>query len=92
MGLSLLVDHAQEAAHRHIAVHRRAVAPQRHRDVGQVIREVVDRLHGAGAHLDIAIDIEAHKAEGFTEQEIRTIGENARTLKFDPANLGFATE
>jgi len=38
------------------------------------------------------IDSSARKPAGFTEQEIRTIGENARTLKFDPASLGFAAE
>jgi len=62
------------------------------RDIGQITREVIDRLAGTGADLDIIIDIQARKPEGFTEQEIRTISENARTLKFDPAGLGFATE
>ena len=62
------------------------------RDIGQITREVIDRLAGAGADLDIIVDISARKVDGFTEQEIRTIGENARTLKFDPANLGFAAD
>ncbi|MCL2317348.1 MAG: DUF499 domain-containing protein, partial [Actinomycetia bacterium] len=62
------------------------------RDIGQITREVIDRLAGSGADLNIILDIEARKPEGFTEQECRTISENARTLKFDPGNLGFATE
>jgi len=62
------------------------------RDIGQITREVIDRLAGAGADLDIIIDIQARKAEGFSEAEIRTISENAHTLKFDPAAMGFASE
>lgn len=53
------------------------------RDIGNVTREVIDRLAGAGAQLDITIDIQATKPEGFDESEVRTIGENARVLKFD---------
>ncbi len=58
------------------------------RDIGNVTREVIDWLAGAGAKLDIRIDIQATKLEGFDESEVRTIGENARTLKFDPG-FGF---
>lgn len=56
------------------------------RDIGNVTREVIDRLAGAGARLDITIDIQATKPGGFDESEIRTIGENARVLKFDPSS------
>ncbi len=56
------------------------------RDIGNVTREVIDRLAGAGARLDITIDIQATKPEGFDESEVRTIGENARVLKFDPSS------
>ena len=56
------------------------------RDIGNVTREVIDRLAGTGARLDITIDIQATKPEGFNESEIRTIGENARVLKFDPSS------
>ncbi|MCL2489469.1 MAG: DUF499 domain-containing protein [Propionibacteriaceae bacterium] len=65
--------------------------PERYsRDIGQITREVIDRLAGTGADLDIIIDIQARKPEGFTEAEVRTISENARTLKF--GDSGFATE
>ena len=56
------------------------------RDIGNVTREVIDRLAGTGARLDITIDIQATKSEGFDESEVRTIGENARVLKFDPSS------
>lgn len=56
------------------------------RDIGNVTREVIDRLAGAGARLEITIDIQAVKPEGFDEAEIRTISENARVLKFDPSS------
>lgn len=56
------------------------------RDIGNVTREVIDRLAGAGARLEITIDIQATKPGGFDESEVRTIGENARVLKFDPSS------
>src|SRR5690625_1846640 len=60
------------------------IDPDRYsRDIGNVIREVIDRLAGSGAKLDITIDIQAAKHEGFDESEIRTIRENARVLKFE---------
>ncbi|MCL1800470.1 MAG: DUF499 domain-containing protein [Promicromonosporaceae bacterium] len=55
------------------------------RDIGQVQREILDRLAGAGAQLEITIDIQATKPDGFTESEIRTITENASILKFGNA-------
>jgi predicted AAA+ superfamily ATPase len=67
--------------------------PQRYsRDFGQITREVIERLVSAGANLDITVDVSARKPAGFTEAEVRTIGENARTLKFDPAGTGFAAD
>lgn len=60
------------------------IDPDRYsRDIGNVIREVIDRLAGTGAQLEITIDIQATKPEGFDESEIRTISENANSLKFD---------
>lgn len=56
------------------------------RDIGNVTREIIDRLAGTGASLEITIDIQASKAEGFDEAEVRTISENARVLKFDPTS------
>lgn len=63
------------------------VDPERYaRDIGNIQREVIDRLAGTGAKLEITIDIQASKAEGFDESEVRTISENARVLKFDPSS------
>ena len=56
------------------------------RDISNVTREVIDRLAGAGAKVEITVDIQASKHEGFDESEVRTISENARTLKFDPSS------
>ncbi len=65
------------------------VDPDRYsRDIGNVTREIIDRLAGAGAKLEITIDIQASKSDGFDEGEVRTISENARVLKFD-ASSGF---
>ncbi len=36
--------------------------------------------------LEITIDIQASKSDGFDEGEVRTISENARVLKFDPSS------
>lgn len=52
-----------------------------------ISREVLERLEGSGADLEIVLDIQARKPAGFTESEIRTVGENARTLKFDDSGF-----
>lgn len=63
------------------------VDPDRYsRDIGNVTREIINRLAGAGAKLEITIDIQASKSDGFDEGEVRTISENARVLKFDPSS------
>lgn len=63
------------------------IDPDRYsRDIGNVTREVIDRLAGTGASLEITIDIQAIKHDGFDESEVRTISENARVLKFDPSS------
>lgn len=64
------------------------IDPERYaRDIGNVTREVIDRLAGTGAKLEITIDIQASKSEGFDETERRTISENARVLKFDDSTF-----
>ena len=56
------------------------------RKIGEITREVIDQLAGAGADLEITIDIQARKPAGFTDQEVRTVRENAATLGFDPSS------
>ncbi|CEA09674.1 hypothetical protein BN1051_03046 [Arthrobacter saudimassiliensis] len=64
------------------------IDPERYaRDIGNVTREVIERLAGTGAKLQITIDIQASKSEGFDEAERRTISENARVLKFNDSTF-----
>lgn len=58
------------------------------RDIDQLSREIFARLAGSGARLQITIDIQALKPQGFTDAETRTIKENAASLKFAPG-FGF---
>ena len=52
------------------------------RMINNIIEEVIDRLAGSGADLEITMNIHATKPEGFTETEKRIVGENSQTLKF----------
>ena len=52
------------------------------RMVNNIIEEVIDRLAGSGADLEITMNIHATKPKGFTETEKRIISENSQTLKF----------
>lgn len=51
-------------------------------DFGKIAQEVLFNLASAGAKMDIVLSIDAVASDGFTEQQIRTIRENAATLKF----------
>ncbi len=37
--------------------------------------------------LDVRMEIHAHKRDGFDENTVRTVSENARTLKFDQSGF-----
>lgn len=57
---------------------------------GQVVDEIL--LHFTtrpGVQITIKIDIDANAANGFDEQIVRTVKENARVLGFDPGNTEF---
>jgi hypothetical protein len=43
-----------------------------------------------GAEVTVTIEIDAHLPNGATDQLVRTVTENSRTLKFD--SHGFETE
>jgi predicted AAA+ superfamily ATPase len=61
------------------------------RDAGRIAEEVVSHLAGQmGAEVTVTIEIEARLPNGATDQLVRTITENSRTLKFD--SQGFETE
>ena len=51
-------------------------------DFAKIAQEVLANLASAGADLRISLSIDAVSKQGFTEQQIRTIRENAATLKF----------
>ena len=57
------------------------------RDASQIAEEVVAHLVGlAGAEVTVTIDIEANLPDGASEQVVRTVTENGRTLKFEPGS------
>ena len=51
-------------------------------DFAKIAAEVLANLASSGAKLEISISIDAVNPDGFTEQQVRTIRENAATLKF----------
>lgn len=61
------------------------------RDAGRVAEEVIAHLVGqVGAEVTITMEIEATLPDGASEQIVRTVTENSRTLKFK--NHGFERE
>jgi predicted AAA+ superfamily ATPase len=61
------------------------------RDAGTIAQEVISHLAGIiGADVKVTIEIDAFIPSGATEQIVRTVTENARTLKF--TNQGFEKE
>jgi predicted AAA+ superfamily ATPase len=61
------------------------------RDAGRIADEVIAHLAGqVGAEVTVTIEIEARLPNGATDQLVRTVTENSRTLKFD--SHGFETE
>ena len=49
--------------------------------------EVLTHLRGENVNLTVRVEIEATDPEGFDEARIRTVSENAKTLKFDQAGF-----
>ncbi|WP_409330381.1 Swt1 family HEPN domain-containing protein [Trujillonella humicola] len=65
--------------------------PQKYgKDFAVVVDEVLQRLTAAGAQLEVRLEISATKAEGFSDDVVRTVSENAGTLRFEQA--GFERE
>lgn len=61
------------------------------RDAGRIADEVIAHLAGqVGADVTVTIEIEARLPNGATDQLVRTVTENSRTLKFD--SHGFEKE
>jgi hypothetical protein len=54
------------------------------RDAGRIAEEVVAHLVGqVGADVTVRLEISAHLPSGASDQAVRTVTENSRTLKFD---------
>jgi len=54
------------------------------KDVAQIVDEVIEHLTSlVGCDVNITVEIQARKPDGFDENIIRTVSENSRTLKFD---------
>jgi hypothetical protein len=61
------------------------------RDAGRIADEVIAHLAGqVGAEVTVTIEIDARLPNGATDQLVRTVTENSRTLKFD--SQGFEKE
>ena len=61
------------------------------RDAGRIADEVIAHLAGQmGSEVTVTIEIEARLPNGATDQLVRTVTENSRTLKFD--SQGFERE
>jgi hypothetical protein len=61
------------------------------RDAGRIAEEVIAHLLGQiGAELAVTLEIEAHLPNGVTDQLVRSVTENSRTLRFD--SHGFEPE
>jgi len=57
------------------------------RDASQIAEEVVAHLVGlAGAEVSVTIEIDADLPDGASDQVVRTVTENGRTLKFEPGS------
>lgn len=56
-------------------------------DFKNVADEVIAHFRDAGTVLMVKIEIEASDASGFDESRIRTVSENAETLKFDQSGF-----
>ena len=61
------------------------------RDFGRITSEVIQHLAAvAGVELEVRLEITAVAKDGFDEAKVRTVSENAQTLKFDQS--GFEAE
>ena len=62
------------------------------KEFGDVSKEVLDHLASqVGAEVEVRVEIVARKPDGFPDHTVRTVTENARTLKFD-GESGFSDE
>jgi len=78
-----------EKAHntRYFGVFR--VDPERYaRDLTRVSQEVLQQLAAVdGTQLDVTIEVHAKTPDGFPDDKVRVVLENARTLKFEQSSF-----
>lgn len=55
--------------------------------IADIQQEVISHLEGAGANVTVTIEIKAEKPGGFTKAQMRTVRENADTLKFTESDF-----
>jgi predicted AAA+ superfamily ATPase len=56
-------------------------------DFKNIADEIIANLRDDGTELVVKIEIEATKPTGFEESQVRTLSENAQTLKFDQSSF-----
>lgn len=67
------------------------VNPERYsRDLTRVAQEILQHLAAEGVQLEVRVEITATKPEGFPDDKVRIVTENASTLKF--TDFGFEKE
>jgi hypothetical protein len=60
------------------------------RDAGRVAEEVIQHLTGlVGSEVKVMLDVSANIPDGVPENVVRTVTENARTLKFEQSGFEF---
>jgi predicted AAA+ superfamily ATPase len=59
--------------------------PERYgRDLTRIAQEVLQHLAAEGVELHVTVEISATKPDGFPDDKVRIVTENAGTLRFDP--------
>jgi len=62
------------------------------RDASKIAEEVIAHLSGLiGADVTVTLEIQANVPSGASDNVVRTVTENCRTLKFEPGS-GFERE
>lgn len=65
------------------------VDPERYRrDLTRLSQEILQQLTTVdGVQLEVTVEVQAQRAEGFPHDMVRTILENARTLRFEQSSF-----
>ena len=71
---------------RYFGVYR--VDPERYsRDLTRLSQEILQQLAALdGVDLEVTVEVHARREEGFTDDKVRVVSENARTLRFEQSS------